>query len=71
MTVQGKGSTSAYAREAFAALGIDRSQIHIRVIGADPKPPRACPEHMAREERIHCFAASRRVDIAVTVRNDI
>ena len=62
---------AAYAREAFAALGIDRSQIHIRVIGADPKPPRACPENMAREERIHCFAASRRVDIAVTVRNDI
>jgi outer membrane protein OmpA-like peptidoglycan-associated protein len=62
---------AAYAREAFVALGIDRSQINIRVIGADPKPARACPDNIPREERIHCFAPSRRVDVAVTVRKDV
>lgn len=62
---------AAYVREAFAAIGINRSQINIRVIGSDPNPARACPESMPREERIYCFGMSRRVDIAVTVRKDM
>lgn len=62
---------AAYVRETFAAMGIARPLINIRVIGADPNPARACPDSMPREERIYCFGMSRRVDIAVTVRKDM
>ena len=62
---------AAYVREAFAGIGINRSQISIRVIGADPNPVRACPASMPREERIYCFGMSRRVDVVVTVRKDM
>lgn len=62
---------AAYVRETVAALGIDRSRINIRVIGADPNPARACPDSMPREERIYCFGMSRRVDVVVTVRKDM
>ncbi len=62
---------AAYVRETFAAMGIDRPLINIRVIGADPNPARACPDSMLREERIYCFGMSRRVDVAVTIRKDM
>lgn len=61
---------AAYVRETFAAMGIDRQLINIRVIGADPQPARAC-HNMPREERIYCFGLSRRVDVVVTVRKDM
>ena len=62
---------AAYVREALAALGIDRSMINMRVIGADPRPVRDCPESLPREERIQCFGASRRVDITLSGQRDI
>ena len=62
---------AAYAREALAASGIDRSMINVRVIGADPRPPRDCPASMPREERIQCFGLSRRVDITLSGQRDL
>lgn len=62
---------AAYAREAIAALGMDRSAINVRIIGADPRPARDCPAGMPREERIQCFGPSRRVDIVLSGKRDI
>jgi outer membrane protein OmpA-like peptidoglycan-associated protein len=62
---------AAYAREAAAAQGIDRSSINVRVIGADPKPLRNCPADLPREERIECFGLSRRVDITISGQRDL
>ena len=62
---------AAYAREALAALGIDRATINVRVIGADPRPARDCPANLSREERIQCFGSSRRVDITVSGQRDL
>jgi hypothetical protein len=62
---------AAYVREALAALGIDRSMINVRVIGADPRPVRDCPASLPREERIQCFGASRRVDITLSGQREI
>lgn len=64
-------SRVAYVREAFAELGIDRHRISTRVIGADPKPVKPCPQTMLREERIECFAQSRRAVIKVTYKEDL
>ena len=62
---------AAYVREALAALGLDRSAINVRVIGADPRPVRDCPASLSRDERIHCFGASRRVDVMLSGQRDL
>jgi outer membrane protein OmpA-like peptidoglycan-associated protein len=62
---------AAYAREALAALGIDRAAINLRIIGADPRPVRDCPASLPREERIQCFSLSRKVDIVVSGTRDL
>jgi outer membrane protein OmpA-like peptidoglycan-associated protein len=62
---------AAYVREALAAVGLDRSAINVRVIGADPRPVRDCPASLSREERIQCFGASRRVDIVLSGQRDL
>ncbi len=62
---------AAYVRETVATMGIRRELISVRVIGADPRPIRSCSSSLPREERIDCYAASRRVDIAISGLRDL